>query len=87
MKEREKLNGDAIKAVVLLGVNIGSAFHYKLIQNIKLLEKILHLSNMKYLLMTQKLEVVTPLHTIKKSCFSILPDCSATLNSITSEVP
>lgn len=41
------MNVDAIKAVVLLRVNVGSAFHYKLIQNVKLLEKILHLRNMQ----------------------------------------
>lgn len=41
------MNVDAIKSVVLLGVNIGSAFHYKLIQNSELLEKILHLRNMQ----------------------------------------
>lgn len=80
------MNVDAIEAVVLLRVNIGSAFHYKLIQNIKLLEKILHLRNMQELLMSHKLEVVTPLRTIKKSCFSILSDCSATRNNITAEV-
>lgn len=55
------MNVDATKAVVLLRVHIGSAFHNKFIQNIKLLEKILHLRNMQYLLMSQKLEVVTPL--------------------------
>lgn len=80
------MNVDATKAVVLLRVHIGSAFHNKFIQNIKLLEKILHLRNMQYLLMSQKLEVVTPLQTIQKSYFSVLFDCSAILNNITAKV-
>lgn len=41
------MNIDATKGVVLLIFNTGSEFHYKLIQNIKLLEKILHLRNMQ----------------------------------------
>jgi len=41
------MNGDAIKAVVLLRVSTGSAFYYKFIQNVKLLEKNLHLRNMQ----------------------------------------
>lgn len=35
--------------------------------------------------MSQKLEVVTPPHTIKKSYFPVLSDCSATQNNITAE--
>lgn len=62
MEERENLNEHrVIKAVVLLSVTIGSAFHCKLIENTKLLEKILRLRTMQQLPVSQKLEVVTPL--------------------------
>lgn len=80
------MNVGAIKAVVLLRSHTGSAFHNKLIQNIELLEKDTPLEIYAIVLMSHKLEVVTPLYTSKKSCFSVLPELSATRNNIIAEV-